>query len=1123
MKGFTGPTPLPADHLPSRQRDHAEHPHEQQLRLSAELTASLRRFARHEQITPNTLVQGAWSLLLSRYSGEEDVVFGTTLSGRSAPLPDIETMVGLFINTLPVRVRVTGDQTVSKWIRELHAQQVELQLYDYSPLVEIQGWGDVPRGLPMFESLLVFENLPSDSSLGQKTGSLGIRPVRRLLQQTGYPLGLVVMPGHEWVLKLVYDSSRLEAATVSQMLRHLQAALVEMTAHPDQRLANISLMNQAERQQVLVEWNATTTERLPDACIHQLVEAQVERTPDAIALSFGDQSLSYREFNRRANQLAHHLRGLGVRPEVRVGLYLERSLEMVIGVVGVLKADGAYVPLDPATPPDRLAFMLQDAQVHVLLTQSNLRARLARQPMPILCLDSNWSGVANQPGHNPESGAAAGSLAYVIYTSGSTGQPKGVLIEHRGLSNVVCDQIRTLDMGPDERVLQFVSLNFDAAQAEIFRALVAGATLCLAPAESLLPGPPLRDFLHTNAITLASLPPSVLAVMPEDSSLPALRKLVVAGEACPAELAAQWSQGRRLFNAYGPTETTICATIATDWDKRRPPPLGRPIANTQAYVLDGRLQPVPRGVVGELYLGGVGLARGYLHQPDLTTASFVPNPFSDQPGARLYKTGDLVRWGPDGNLHFVGRMDAQVKIRGYRVELGEIEAVLGQHPQVRQGVVAAREDSFGGRQLVGYVVPQQEPAPAVAELRRFVRAKLPEYMVPAAWVFLPHLPRLGNGKVDRRALPAAEPGLGRSLEPQELPRDQLEFQLVQIWEEVLGTQVGIRDNFFDLGGHSLLAVRLISRLEEHLGSKLPLAVLFQQGTVEELARLVRAEVEVPKDSPLVEIQPQGSKPPFFCVHPAGGNVFCYVPLSRRLGREQPFYGLKAPIRTGDEDSYSRLEEMAAHYVELMRTIQSAGPYYLGGWCTGGLVAFEIARQLSEQGERVALLALLETDFPAGPDREEGEADLAKLMTMFAKKRGLALSYETLAQLPPKEQAAFAMEQARRAHLTPAEIAGFAELPRLFGEFAPVAQANARLTRKYVLKPYADRLVFFKSSAGALRDDHPDPIVSWRRLVTDLAIYPVPGDHNTMLREPHVRVLAESLKHCLAERQATCTV
>ncbi|MHC5780000.1 non-ribosomal peptide synthetase, partial [Nostoc sp.] len=477
--------------------------------------------------------------------------------------------------------------------------------------------------------------------------------------------------------------------------------------NPQQPISELSLLSKVERHKFLVEWNNTQVDRPHDKCIHQLFEAQVEQTPDAVAVVFQDQQLTYRDLNRHANQLAHYLQALGVGTEVPVGICTERSLEMVVGLLGILKAGGAYVPLNPTSPLERLSFMLEDVQAPVLLTQERLLEELPAHWAQVICLDSDWEVIAQENKENPVSEVTAKNLAYVIYTSGSTGKPKGVLIAHQGLCNLAQAQIQTFDVRSDSHILQFASFSFDASVSEIFMALCSGARLCLGTSEELLPGPALIQLLRQQAITHATLPPSALAVLPVEK-LPALQAIIVAGEACGSGLVAQWSNGRRFFNAYGPTEVTVCATIAECTSSEAQPPIGRAIANTQIYILDRHLQPVPIGVPGELHLGGVGLARGYLNRPDLTAQKFIPNPFSQEAEARLYKTGDLARYFPDGNIEFLGRIDDQVKIRGYRIELGEIEAKLAQHPHVRSTVVMARENQLGDKRLVAYIVPEQE-------------------------------------------------------------------------------------------------------------------------------------------------------------------------------------------------------------------------------------------------------------------------------------------------------------------------------------------------------------------------------------------------------------------------------
>ena len=572
-----------------------------------------------------------------------------------------------------------------------------------------------------------------------------------------------------------------------------------------------------------------------DTCLHELFEAQAARTPDAIAATFGDRSLTYRTLNRRANQLARHLRELGVGPEVLVGLCLDRSLEMLVGLLGVLKAGGAYVPLDPAYPQARLSFMMADARVGVLVTRERLLGTLPRHDAQTVCLDTDWPAIARRDTEDMDSGVLADHLAYVIYTSGSTGQPKGVMVAHRGLRNLSEVQVRTFGVGPRDRVLQFASLSFDAATFEIVLALRVWATLCLAPADDLAPGPPLLELLRGSAITVATLPPSALSAVPDDD-LPALRLLLVAGEACTAALVERWAGGRRFHNLYGPTEATIWSTQAACHAGGPPPSIGRPIAATQVVLLDAQLDPVPPGVAGELCLGGVGVARGYLRRPGLTAERFIPHPCDETPGARLYRTGDRARWLPDGDLEFLGRLDQQVKLRGVRIELGEIEAVLGQHSAVQDTVVLAREDHPGDRRLVAYVIPTDPALASVPELRGFLIQRLPLTMVPSTFVLCERFPLTPNGKVDRQALPApsgARPALGPAYDAPQTPAQE---GLVRIWTEVLELEpIGIRDNFFALGGHSLSAVVVLTRIQADFGVTLPLQTIFEAPTVAELA------------------------------------------------------------------------------------------------------------------------------------------------------------------------------------------------------------------------------------------------------------------------------------------------
>jgi amino acid adenylation domain-containing protein/non-ribosomal peptide synthase protein (TIGR01720 family) len=849
LAGYKAPPPLGVSRATGRLSDEDEGYDAQQIKLSVATTAALQALARQHQLTLNTLVQGAWALLLSRYTGEEDVVFGATTSGRPPTLKGVESMVGLFINTLPVRVRVSPQAPLIPWLKELQAQQFETRQYEYSPLVKVQGWSEVPRGLPLFESILAFENFPTGSLL-QEEGGAQQDSHFHYFGKTNYPLSILVRPSEDLLVRMMYVRPRFDPTTISRMVGHFQTLLEGMAANPEQCLSELPLLTETERHQLLVEWNATTVAYPRDMCIHELFEAQAERTPEAIAVVCQGEQLTYGELNWRANQLAHHLQALGVGPETLVGICMERSLEMVIGLLGILKAGGAYVPLDPLYPKERLAFMMDDAGVPMLVTEGRLLERLPEHRATVICMDIDWEVIAGKSKANLVSGVKSENLAYVIYTSGSTGRPKGALLAHRGLCNVAEAQSRAFDVRSDSRILQFASLNFDASIFEIAMALRAGATLCLGTVDSLLPGSTLIQLLRDQAISIVTLPPSALAALPVEQ-LPALQTILVAGEVFSADLVARWATGYRFFNLYGPTESTIWATVAECVDGNRRPDIGRPIANIQVYVLDCQLQPVPVGVPGELYIGGDGLARGYLNRPELTAEKFITHPFSQEPGARLYKTGDLVCYQPDGNLEFLGRLDQQVKLHGFRIELGEVETVLSQHPAVQESVVLAREDRPGDKRLVAYLVPDQEPAPSVSELRGFLQRQLPEYMVPSAFVLLDALPLTPNGKVDRQALPAPGPARPMLEATFVAPVNPIEKTLAEIWTQVLGLErVGIYDNFFELGGDSILSLQVIARAKQ-AGIQLTLKQLFQNQTIAQLAAVADTTPTIHADQGMV--------------------------------------------------------------------------------------------------------------------------------------------------------------------------------------------------------------------------------------------------------------------------------
>jgi amino acid adenylation domain-containing protein len=833
------------------------------LPTGGDLGARLRRRARSLGVSAASLCHLAWAQVLARLSGQQDVVFGTVLFGRMQGGEGTDRVMGPFINTLPVRIGV-GEEGVEAAVRRTHALLADLLRHEHASLALAQRCSGVAAPAPLFTSLLNYRH-SGGKGRPQQAGQPGAggRSIR-LQERTNYPVSLSVNDLGEDFLVVAEVAAPGEAERVCRMMHRALAGLVEaLETTPGRAIGSIDVLPEAERRIVVEEWNRTDAEYPAGSCIHELFEAQAERTPDAEAVRFQEESLTYGELNGRANRLAHSLRRRGVGPEVRVGICLERSLEMVVGILAVLKAGGAYVPLDPAYPADRLAFMLADSAAAVLLTQEGLRGALpVGAGMDVLSVEAAEAELAGGSAENPESGAGPGSLAYVIYTSGSTGTPKGVAVEHRALVNYTAYAARKFALQPGDRLLQFSSISFDTAAEEIFPTLLSGATLVLRTEEMLETPGSFWETCGRWGVSVLDLPTAVwhhvsphLDARPE--ALPeSLRMMVVGGEAALPERVSAWQAaagGRvRLLNGYGPTETTI---VATFWEAPESGgvsrvPIGKPVSNTRCYVLDAARRPAAVGVPGELYVGGAQVARGYLHRPAATAERFVPDPFAAQRGARLYRTGDRVRWMADGTLEYLGRLDGQVKVRGFRIELGEIEARLTEHPEVREAVVLAREDVPGERRLVAYVVGEAD-ADAV---RAHLRQSLPEHMVPAAYVYLQALPLTPNGKLDRKALPAPE--LTSAADRYVAPRTPVEEALAEIWAEVLRLErVGVTENFFELGGHSLLATRVVSRVRELFGVELSLRSLFEGPTLAEMAGRVEVALEA-LDAELADVDPE---------------------------------------------------------------------------------------------------------------------------------------------------------------------------------------------------------------------------------------------------------------------------
>ncbi|HEX8696632.1 MAG TPA: amino acid adenylation domain-containing protein [Longimicrobium sp.] len=850
LAGFARPTPLPLAGAAAGPGGAPSEFGEVALALPAAEAAALGAFAREGRITLNTLFLGAWALLLARHAGEDDVLFGTTVSGRPADLPGVEEIVGMMINTIPARVGVRRGARVLEWLREVQRAQLEARQYEHAPLTEVRRWSGVPGDRALFESLYVFENypaLPAPAPAGAERGEPDLEAAdAELVERTNYPLAVAVVPrGGALELRLTYDAARFTAGAARRLAERYRALAAALAESPERAVGEVAPLTEGDRR-ALAAWSRGPAADAPRAPFHRLFEEAAARRPEAPAIRFEGKTIPFAELNARANRLARRLRALGVGAETVAAVSLERSPELVVALLAVNKAGGAFLPVDPRYPAERRRWMLEDSGARVVLTHSSLLPDLPSTGAMVIALDAVAEELERESDANLPVEVDPGSAAYVIFTSGSTGRPKGVVVPHLGIGNLAEAQREAFGIGPGSRVLQFASFSFDAAVAEAAHALLNGACLVMGTADALLPGPGLLGLLCAEAVTVATLPPSVLAALP-DAELPALATVVAAGEAVGGEAARRWGAGRRFVNAYGPTETTVCATLAVDPAPDPRPAIGGPMPGATAHVLDAAMHPVPPGAPGELYVGGVGVARGYLGRPGLTAERFVPDPFSSEPGARLYRTGDRVRWREDGQLDFLGRVDEQVKVRGFRVEPGEIEAALREHPAVRDAVAAAREDVAGDPRLVGYVVPADGAAPAAEELRAHLAARLPEPMVPGAFVVLDALPLTPSGKVDRRALPApgrSGPKAGRP------PSTPTEEALAELWGELLGVErVGADDSFFLLGGHSLLAMRLVAAVLERFEVELPLRAVFEAPTLAGVA----ARVDAARDEALAAL------------------------------------------------------------------------------------------------------------------------------------------------------------------------------------------------------------------------------------------------------------------------------
>jgi amino acid adenylation domain-containing protein len=1139
---------LPFDHPPSSGRTYrgARHP----LELDEELTAALKSFSQAEGVTVFMTLLATLATLVYRYTGQADVVIGTPIAQRRSP--KTRALFGDFANTVVMRTDVSGGPSFRELIARSRRSAMDAYAHQelpYNMLVSALNPERDPSGSSLVQVMLSLQNtpLPAVEMAGLSTEIIQTCTGRALCTERAWydlTVELLEQPGRliGW---LEYDRDLFDAATIARMAGHFERLLEAAVAEPDRSVAELPLLTEDERRQVVETWNDTRVDYPLDTCLHELCEAQVERTPDAIALVFEHEALSYCELNARANRLAHSLQSLGVGPDTLVGLCLERSVEMVVGLLAVLKAGGAYVPLDPEYPSERLEFMMADCDAPVLLTQRRYASRLAASRRALICLDEVGRELTEAPAANPMRTVGPENLAYVIYTSGSTGRPKGAMNTHRGIVNRLLWMQDAYRLGAGDRVLQKTPFSFDVSVWEFFWPILTGATLVVARPGGHRDPVYLGHVIAQRGITNLHFVPPMLQEFVERvdaQTCHGLRRVICSGEALPFDLQERFFErfpGVELHNLYGPTEAAVDVSF---WACRRGEgangvPIGRPIANTQLYVLDSRMAPVPIGVPGELYIGGVGVGTGYWRRTELTNERFVLNPVGER-RSRVYRTGDLARWRADGNIEYLGRLDHQVKIRGHRIELGEIESALLRHPAVAESVVVARQHKPGQARLVAYVTPAADlTRPAAAELRSHLAGILPEYMVPSAFVVLETLPLTPNGKVDRSALPVPELDRGDSGEQFTPPRTQTEWELARIWCKVLAhNEVGIHDNFFHLGGDSLLANQVISRMNERFAVQLPLRGIFESPTIAGLARAIEGEGHSEMRESIRLLKPGGPGPALFLVHDGFGDTLLYNKLAQRMPDKVKVYGID-PRATGFCPMlHTRIIDMAAYYVQQVRQVQPEGPYCLGSLCAGGMIAFEMALQLEAQGFPVGFVALLDAPGPALQTKEwlryerslarfgaalrsgEGQSRFERLRDRAAKAGRKAtnfLKYETTVR-------AQRLVAAVRFQLLRAVLDRGRSVPRF------LQGMSAATVLSFARKSYApnrlleSKAVLFRPTVGTGNDEPVmnlslDPLLDWGgRVKGNLVVIDTPGGHSTMIQEPYVDEMANHLKALMDE-------
>jgi amino acid adenylation domain-containing protein len=1105
----------------------------EKLLLPLWLLERLRVLGQEEGATLFMTLLAGFQLLLSRYTGQKDIVIGSPIANR--PRSELEQLVGFFVNSLALRTDLSASSTFRELLRQVRS--VALGAYanqdlPFEGIVEELNPERIGDRNPFFQVMFALQNAPRSRPV---LSAVTLRSLPTKTSTAKFDLTLHVHQLSRGLMaSLEYNTDLFEVGTVKRMLCHLQRLLEEVTSNPDRPLSSVSLLDADEEHQVLHQWNGTARPFPADRCVHEIFESQAASKPDNVALEDGSERMSYGELNRRANRLARYLQGRGVGPEVSVGVAMERSPDLVVAMLAVLKAGGAYVPLDTGYPAERVAAMLVDARVRVVITSEG-RVTDLPDGVRVVALEREKDEIAAE--HDDDLGMStwANQLAYVMHTSGSTGAPKGIGVPHQAIVRLVLNT-DYVQLTPDDRVAQVSNPSFDGATFEIWGALLNGARLVLLQQDIVLSPVEFGTELRQRGITAMFLTTALFNLLAgvDPSVFETVHHLLFGGEVPdPSRVREVVAQGahHRLLHVYGPTEVT---TFATWLEVREVPesaqtvPIGRPIANTTAYVLDQNMMPVAIGLPGELYLGGPGVARGYFGRPSLTAERFVPDPFGSGQGDRLYRTGDRVRLRSDGNLEFLGRLDSQIKLRGFRIEPGEIETVMARHPDVRECAVVLRDDLPGGRGLVGYLAPKSgngrngRARELVPDVRSYLQTRLPAYMLPSAFVVLEALPLSPNGKIARGALPRPDSDKADTRATGTLPATSTEMAIAKVWQELLEIdRVNLDDNFFELGGHSLLAVKLFAEIQKSFSQTLPVSTLFQAPTVRGLADILSRAASGPTGSGLVVLQSGRQGPPLFVVHEVDGQLMLYRELVARLGADLPIYGFELAPDSETAPVLTTFEELAAKYVQQMRVKQPMGPYFLCGYCWAGELTFEMARQLVAAGQEVAFLGLIDSRC-----RNVGTRPYHRRLASSARKwwKLFTQNVRRLAALERAAIPAFLQERAENITMRLVGVKAYRWSLQLGHPVLPLLRQPSRAleqaARCYQPSPYPGSVTLFKAqvpgspaSAGGT--------LGWARVAMGgVEVHQVPGEHMTIIHEPQVQELARQLRACLDRARAT---